>query len=405
MLASCNIDMLFTDGGTASGGGQDGPSSGQEVGEVRIEDFRFGKVVELEDRGETLSAWRDSVTMESVDDRVDITPGGAEIDWGDLSAYKYEVVDYADTLVPLRLVVYPSDASVRSLSVVSSDPSLLKIERGAGHFDFTMTPKGVGDVTVRVKVDDGERVIAKSYRLRIMAKVGLKVYLDRYWRNPSLTRIMYRCTELPDNMECMVFTIRDSVEVDAECSWKDVRNGLYTEQTRTITYGMKGRTRDRVFRKDMRIGLEDFSEAFDYISRQYVMGSDFIGDTDETCDVKYDYYPTKVRLHLDVCPDNPYIAFDLVVKGNDYVRRDESFRDTTDDGMVSDTDLMEHYEVGFCRGMTEQEKEKLMDALQERLEEVGSSEEDQQWLDEIFEGLTPEEVEAMLESIRSRKEK
>lgn len=399
-VSACNIDDLFDEGASGSVT-VPGTEDDKQPSVSGLQDFRFCKVFVDDKKTERLLQWRDSVTMASADDRVEIAPGGTQIDWGQAGMPMYELVEYGAGEIEMLLQTVPEDAELASLSVVSGDPDILQVRRGEGMYGFRLVPKNIGDVTVTVTAGDKKGSLTKKYKVRVMATVGVKVYVDRFWKNPSLTYIRYRCTELPPDMEAVVLNIRDSLAVDAECRWKDVENGIHEEQAEEITYEFEGRSRDRLFRTGVRCMLCDFSDAFEYFSRQYRWGTEFVGDSDETCEVKYEYYPVRMRLFLDVCASSPFVAFNVVVKGNEYVYGKDDFADDLDDGMESDRDVADFFSVGFGGRMSQDDIAAEIERIKELLDDLGTSEQKQEWIDEIFAGMTPEEIEEMLEKIKA----
>ena len=389
---SCDLESLFEDA-VQDAAGTLFPSTDGSSG---LKDFRFGVI----DSDGEFVPWHDSLTMAAAGDRLEDMAGNLQIDWGQVTSGIYQRVEYDEIPDILKLELIPADAVISTLSVVSSDPSILKVSKGETFFDFRLETFGVGDVTLTVKVGAGTATAEKKYKVRVKEVLDLVIYIDEFWTNPSLSKVRYLCADLPPKVDALALTVKDSMAVDAVCRWRDVADGVYEEQEETITYEFGTRSRDRVFREGMRCLIRDFSDALDHFSTKYVYGTEFVSDTDEVCEMKYEYYPAHARLFLDVCSSSPYLDFRVITRGSGIVSSDNDFAQVEGEEMKDDPEAMEHFQVSFCADMSDEEMQGMYDELSEKLGSLGSGTEDMEWREGMFEGMSEEEIAEFIRKLK-----
>lgn len=396
LSVSCNVDSLFdeTAGGTGS---QTGTENGSGITDdpKALRDFEFGMVVD----GNNLF-WRDSLTLVEASKELEDFVGDIEIDWGEIKAYMYERVEFGDGVKDMRLELKPADADVRSLSVVSSDPEVVKISAGKSYFDYRLEALSLGDATITVKVTAKSGVIEKKYIVKVKETLTMCLYMDEFWTNPSLNKIRYTLSRLPEGMPSVAIEIRDSLAIDAECRWRDVGKGVYEEQLNTITYELPAETLCRAYGEECCVLLRDFEDAMTHFSNNYVMGTEYVGDSDEVADMKYDYYPSHARLFIDVCMSDPYYDLNWFIRGNSVVTDDNDIKVKEFVDLENDKVAMEHFEISFLAGMDEEEISGTREKLQKILESIGVTldEDDEIW-DKLFTGMTEEEIQEFVDRI------
>ena len=402
LLSSCNIDELFHDVTY-----EDLESESTQEPSVQVRDFTLSQVLEGESGQETLKVWKDSVTFSLIETPPEVGPGDIGINWGEDdfewkegSARLYESVEYNLPKTRMRLTVYPEDMQLKGLSLSSSDTTILKITPGDSYYDFNFEPRGVGCVSVYVSVDNGRDVLRKTYKIQVRATVTANVYIDAFWTNPSLCKVRYRMTGVPENLGPIVFSLRDSLAIDADCYWTDVRAGVYEEQRDVCSYEYPVDSWDRIYRPDRRQLIRSFKDAMFYFQTKYRFGTEFIGDTDRITEVRYDYYPVHARLYLDVFSNSEYIDFKSVVQLNQDVFSVDDFEDDSDVGVKSDPMALEHLDLFFRKDVDSQEDSIMTSNLKTKLSEVRAGAGDPAWIDEILHGLSEDEREEYLYFIR-----
>ena len=267
-----------------------------------------------------------------------------------------------------------------------------------------MEALALGDVTVTVTVTASSGVFQKKYVLKIKETLTMGIYLDEFWTNPSLDKIRYTFSALPENTSSVAVNIRDSLAIDAECRWRDVASGIYDEQVETITYEMESAVQDKAYAEECCIIIRDFGPAIEHFGNNYVMGSEFVGDTDEIGDMKYEYYPTSARYFLDICLSDPFYDVAFFMLGNAVVTDGNDISIKKYEDLENDKIAMEHYNVSFMSTLSDEEIEATRSKLKKILAELGMMDEDDEIWDRMFDGMTEEEIEEFIDRIYDENE-
>lgn len=384
-VLSCNMKELW-------GGGVSVGDDQQEETGGGLRDFSFSVSSYDWEGNETIKEWRDSVVLSSIDGSVEIAPGGTGIDWEGMTAQAYEVIDCSDYLIQAKLKVYPENTTLRGLSITSADTNLVKILSTDSHSEFILNPLGVGDTKIIVSVNDGQHTVKKIFPVKVMATVTMKLYIDSFWKNPELDRIRYKMSGVPYNVGPLVFAIRDSLAIDAECKWRDVKNAIYDEEVVTKSYCFESKVLDRAYRADRRSLLRDFGESMDYFLTLHKYGTEYMGDSDEIIDVCYDYFATHARLFIDVFSNNPYLMFNTVVKCNEDVYAVDNYFDPDYDDNDNEEVALKYFDVFLNERATSVEMDQMQGHLQQLLMNIGTEAEDTLWLQNILSEMSDDEV-------------
>lgn len=392
-LLSCNMKELWGEGIPVDGEGK------EDVGTV-LRDFSFSLASRDPEGNESVSEWRDSVVFSSLDGSVEIAPGGTGVDWEGMTTRLYEIIDCSNQSNVGQLRIYPQNVTLRGLSIVSADTTLVKIHPSDNRFEFLIEPLGVGDTKIIVSVNDGKRMIKKTYPVRVMATVIMKLYIDSFWKNPELDRIRYKMSGVPSNVGPLVFSIRDSLAIDSECTWKDVKNAIYEDKITIQSYSFNSRTQNKAYRADRRSLLSDIGDALGYFMTLHKYGTEYIGNTDEIVEVCYDFFPTNARLFIDVFSNNPYLLFRTVVKCNEDVYAADDYLDSDFDDNKSESLALKHLAVYLNEIATPVEMNEMQIRLQQLLKDIGTEAQDSLWLDEVLGGMSDAEIQSFYNQLK-----
>lgn len=385
VVCGCDENSQLTGpNGIINGPGGNGNGEKPDISE-NLNDFSFG-IVNEEDE---FIPWQDSVTLASTLDKVQEAFGDEyEI---------FETVEYDTKENRLELRLKPEDAVISSLSVTSSDTTIMKISKGKTRLDYRMKTLGVGDVNVVVKLVADGIPASKKYKIRVKEVLTLAVYVDAFWKNPSLDKIRFYCSKLPPNMDRMAMTIKDSLVVDAVCMWKDEENGIYQYQEHKKTYQFRKRKQDKVFREGKRFLVRDFGKVHD----DYIEGSEYINDT-TVVERRYYYEPQKAQFFIDVCSNSPYLYFEVITRQSNAYSGTEDVTHTDSETLVNDEEAVKYCTVSFAFDISEKEKKEIRDSLNNKLDKIKDNNgNDIDW--EMFEGMTPEEIEEYIKNLRNKK--
>lgn len=383
-LIACSCDMEYQLGNISK---EEDPAAA-----AGLRNILFGLVNENGD----IVPWRDSVTMVQALEKLEQIFGDSSVS-GITKDNLYETVEYNKSTGKLKLRLIPEDAEISSVSVSSSDTTLLRITKEKSFLDYKMETFGVGDVTVKLKIGVNDAIITKTYNIRIKEMMTFVVYVDEFWNFPERNKIRYYCTNLPPNVDKMALTIKDSLLVEAQCEWKDEQKGINSFRTEYKTFSFKKESKDRAFKKNKRCIIKDFSE----VSETFITGGEYEDTT--FVEKQYHYRPLQAKYYIDIVTDSPYYGFNVYVRINDNATDDDYQPHTYDDITKSDTTAVKYCPVSFCSNLTPEEEQKIRDELNEKLKGLETGNADDEWTVEMFEGMSSEEIEEFLKGLKKKK--
>ncbi len=285
---------------------------------------------------------------------------GSQVDAGTLD--RSNAIDYDWGEVEMVAVYKPADAYIQSISVTSSDTTVVSVSKGTVPMGFRVKINGVGECDLRMRVV-GNRTEDRSYHLKVTQKLTLKVYMDPFWMNNVTARIKYRCQSLPRGVTRMNLAVRDSVTVIGQAKAMDQRKGetQYRTVSDTTTYPLHQHT-DR-FKKDRRVLLRNVSSAvrkynLDMKAQSYIMvsgygaagaGVRYVQQDGKWYKVEESPFECKqVRLGLDILSDSPYLLFNVVKKKSQTPSSsDDDEEDTDDSDTGNDEELKDYFVIEF----------------------------------------------------------
>ena len=285
---------------------------------------------------------------------------GSQVDAGTLD--RSNAIEYGWGEVEMVAVYKPSDAFIQTISVTSSDTTVVSVSKGTVPMGFKVKINGVGECDLRMRAV-GNRTEDRIYHLKVTDKLTLKVYMDPFWMNNLTARIKYRCKSLPKGVNHMYLDIRDSVTVIGQARVMDQRKGEseYRTVSDTATFRLH-QHRDK-FKKDKRVLLRNVSsavrkynrdmkaESFIRVSGYGASGSGvrYVQQDGKWYKVEQSPYECKqIRLGLDVLSDSPYILFNVVMKKSQTPSSsDEDEEDTDDSDAENDEELQDYFVIEF----------------------------------------------------------
>ena len=166
---------------------------------------------------------------------------GSQVDAGTLD--RSNAIDYGWGEVEMVAVYKPADAYIQSISVTSSDTTVVSVSKGTVPLGFRVKINGVGECDLRMRAV-GNRTEDRTYHLKVTDELTLKVYMDPFWMNNITARIKYRCKSLPRGIDQMYLKVRDSVTVIGQAKVMDQRRGDtdYKTVSDTTTYPLRQHT-------------------------------------------------------------------------------------------------------------------------------------------------------------------
>lgn len=301
-------------------------------------------------------------------------------------------IDYDWGEMEMVAVYRPSDAYVKSVSVTSSDTSVVSVSRGTVPMGFRVRINGVGECDLRMRAV-GNETVDRSYHLKVTEKLTLKIYMDPFWMNNVTARIKYRCKSLPRGVDRMYLNVRDSVTVIGKATAMDQRAGDTGYRTVYDTTAYRLRQHTDKFRKNRRVILRNVSDAvrkynLDKRAVSYVRVAGYGSEGAGRTYVKHEgnwyvveerpFECAQVRLSMDVVSDNPYLLFDIVMKKSQTPSSsDDDEEDTDDGGNTDDGELKGRFAVEFNENMSAASR----DSLSRRLHElVGMQPDSLKWI-------------------------
>lgn len=293
------------------------------------------------------------------------------------------VIDYDWEDMEMVAVYRPADAYVKSVSVTSSDTSVVSVSKGTLPMGFRVRINGVGECDLRMRAV-GNQEHERTYHLKVTEELTLKIYMDPFWMNNVTARIKYRCKSLPRGIDRMFMNVRDSVTVIGQARVMDQRAGetSYRTISDTTVYPLRQHT-DR-FRKNRRIILRNVSDAVRKYNGEkkavsYVRVSGYGASGPGVRYVQQDgkWYAVEespfecrqVRLSMDVLSDSPYLLFNIVMKKSQTPSSsDEDEEDTDDSDTGDDEELKDYFVVQFNENLSRSDRDSLSRKLHELVE-------------------------------------
>lgn len=292
-------------------------------------------------------------------------------------------IDYDWGDVEMVVVYRPSDAYVKTVSVTSSDTSVVSVSKGTLPMGFRVRINGVGECDLRMHAV-GNQEVDRTYHLKVTEELTLKIYMDPFWMNNLTARIKYRCKSLPRGVDRMFLNVRDSVTVIGQARMMDQRRGetSYRTVSDTTVYPLHQHT-DR-FRKDRRVILRNVSDAVrkynhDKKGKSYIRVSGYGAAGSGVGYVQQDgqwyaveeapYECRQVRLSMDVLSDSPYLLFNIVMKRSQTPSSsDEDEEDTDNSDTGDDKELKDYFVIQFNENMSVSARDSLSRRLHELVE-------------------------------------
>lgn len=375
-LVGCEdfLDDVFSGSGNLGGGSRD--LTGVTFGyEQEMEDFahkskkKIVQVVPLIDVETFSSMQMDSTSLAMYAQQLGYTSLTPE----EMEKFKLAIgmgersnpVSYDNESYTFVVGFTPDNARVNSIVLSVTDSTLLKVSRIPGeNMKFRFEPLGVGECDINLVVEGNNR-IEKTYHVKLMSTLTLKVYADAFWLGGVKGRLKYRCKSLPRNVSTMYLAMEDSVTVIGKFRKEDVLAAEPVTVVRdTTVFSAKSHTDQ--FRKNKRRLLRNVSSAVRMYNTQYT-GNCRIWTDDSHRNTKWvqvPYETEQIILSMNVLSNNPYLLFDIVMKKNQMETDTDDDEDDTNDGdNVDDAEVKNYFRVEFNKSMKAGRQQALRDTL------------------------------------------
>lgn len=138
----------------------------------------------------------------------------------------------------------PNNAMIKSMNVSVDNDSVLVI-KSISEDKIYVQCIGLGDVTVKVKVNGAYNSVENSFPIRVIDRCHIDFYITPYWLGNDKheliqTCLRFRMKKLPAGMSSLPLVFKDSVEVIGNAAYLDldpVRNKLVSRvRNDTIVY-------------------------------------------------------------------------------------------------------------------------------------------------------------------------
>jgi hypothetical protein len=297
-----------------------------------VEDFTFSYRVDVSEGRYVM--FRDSVQFAQSPERLDETD-------------RFNTV-YLDREYVCAIDTKPEDASLVGVSVVSSDPSILKVKAGATPLDYKLEVLGVGECSITVRIGDNKGIYDKVYHMRAMAKLGLELGL-----NDKGSKILYRVTEMPSNVNTALCIVTDSVTMHVACHFIDDEKKIDRIERRVHSF--ERNSRYDVFCEKFKRTLSNQSDFVRNLEKEYLMGTEAVETEDG---IKYEerkcyWYVEQIECGCSFVADDPYYIFDCSI-----------------DKDSMDSSNPDYFVLSMIDNMTFGEKKEVSDELNQKTEEL-----------------------------------
>jgi hypothetical protein len=236
----------------------------------------------------------------------------------------------------------PNNAMIKSMNVSVDNDSVLVIKRVSEDKIYVQCI-GLGDVTVKVKVNGAYNSVENSFPIRVVDRCHVDFYITPYWlgneRHDLIqTCLRFRMKTLPAGMSSLPLVFKDSVEVIGNAAYLDldpVRNKLVSK-VRNDTIRYPAETHYCLGKAKRKNFIRNISEAIHlFWNHGYVKGYDieFI-ENNETGEVEripvpceYPYTAVTVIMHFNIYGTDPNIqySFGSTCKKSFKVKEEDGF--------------------------------------------------------------------------------
>lgn len=290
------------------------------------------------------------------------------------------VMSFNTGVYPVHLRVSPEDALVRSWSLVSSDTTIVRVTdreslgmgRTQGPDEAVLQVVGVGDCRLTLSVT-GRGDACVEIPVRAVATTTLRFRCTPFWLGKIVTRIHWRCREVPSNVKDVVFRVTDSIRVIGEVRYYDHRLHGPSEQVLRDTVAYPAETFHKRFKKDTYHMLRNVSSAVRELSSRKTYGTqlrwDMARQEYDTVDTYYRWKAVAVDCLFGIVSDNPYLQFDYESKpGRTYDTADKdggvadsgSDGEDTEEGLEEETeDIGNYFRLLLNDGLTDAQRDSI----------------------------------------------
>lgn len=220
--------------------------------------------------------------------------------------------EYSETPSIMTVKTYPDYALVNSVTVESSDPSVLEILPSQKDDDVCtvrVQAHKLGDAQLKLTVCGDKNTVVSVYDIRVCTTVELQFYINRYWIGGVSSRIRFKPKSLPLGAKEMLMEIKDSVSVIGYCCYYDFNVSREPQFVRdTTTYPMKDHYER--FKKGKRILLRNVTDAVRKYKREMTHpGNMYDPASGQLRPTAYCYVPEQVIVDFCIVCDNPYYNY------------------------------------------------------------------------------------------------
>lgn len=241
---------------------------------VEIRAMQFGYYKDNSENAERFEEGQvDNTTFVAFNDRVSIDEALKEgsTEFGDvkMTESRYE---FSPDQSELELKTYPENAQVKSLEVVSSDESILKVVSVEGK-KVKVSCRKTGEVSLSVKVRGAVNTMEAEYPVRVVSRVDLDFHITAYWLSSLVTRLRLRPSYLPLDRSSLTTHIEDSVTVIGYCEYYDFHKYGSRRLFKRDTITFPKETKEVLLKKNRLLVLRNITDAIRKIRHKAETGS------------------------------------------------------------------------------------------------------------------------------------
>lgn len=216
------------------------------------------------------------------------------------------------------------DVEILSVYAASSDTTVMKV-LGATPEAVRVRMKKLGDTDLTVQLDTEEESVVHVYPLRVIGTVDLKFRITPYWLRKAATKIRMNIKGIPEGSDDLVLLTKDSVTIHAYCEWYDFENTGRQPHVERYDVTLPMRSKMVRYKRNTLHLLRDITSQIRDICEKYEEGTmieqttvkEADGTEKTTIDTvahKYYYVPENVELDVLIVCDNPFVEFLVRVK-------------------------------------------------------------------------------------------
>lgn len=262
---------------------------------------------------------------------------------------RYEAKEDISTL---QVRVYPNNAKVDHIKLVSSNPEVMEIVSVKGK-DVEVRCHNLGETTLTVTVQGALNTVQVEYPIRVVSKVDIDFYITKYWFGAINTRLRCHPTSLPFGRTSVATMMKDSISVVGYCEYYDFKK--YGRQMLvkrdTITFPAEEKSvllslRRKTYIRNITSAVREFKWNRKELGSKITVHSD---GTRDTLSCYFSYVVEQVILDFEVYGADPYMEFhfnSMYDRTTDVAVVDEKTGEPT--GEIEDSGTDENEEFDFA---------------------------------------------------------